>query len=40
MKKVLKFIIIFITFILSLTIFGKFAGFLGKGSKRHMAKLA
>jgi len=39
MKKFFRVIIIIITFILSLTIFSKVAGFISKGSKGHMAKL-
>jgi hypothetical protein len=39
MKKLFKFIAIAILFLLSLTLFSRAVGFIGKGQNSHMAKL-
>ena len=39
MKKFIKFIIIIITFILSIILFSQISTIIGKGSKSNMAKL-
>jgi hypothetical protein len=39
MKKIFKFIIIAILFLLSFTLFTQVVAFIGKGSKSQMAKL-